>query len=416
MAQSDIADQTSGSGSSAEKGSILYDPKVRGLFFQIVLLAALIAWVLWVRRNTLDNLEAQGQAMGFDFLAGTSGFQILTTLGTWVFDYQVGSSTYWDVFLIGIVNTFAVAFLGIIVATVLGFVMGVFRLSSNFILRGFATVYVEIFRNIPLLLWLFILYFAVLRNLPDKRDKVAIWGESVGLNITGLYAPFPITYEGFWMSAVAVLVAVVLWIILGAVMKKRQEVTGQQFPTFWVGLGMLVAIPTIVFYSTGAPLEWEYPVFTEEGPVLRRGYQAGIGMVIVPEMIAVWAALTLYTAAFIAEIVRAGILAVPHGQSEAAGALGLRPQPTLNLVVIPQALRVIIPPLTSQYLNLTKNSSLAVAIAYPELVSVFAGTALNQVGRAREMVFMMMMVYLFFSIATALFMNWFNSRMRLVER
>ncbi|MGD1870123.1 MAG: amino acid ABC transporter permease [Neomegalonema sp.] len=416
MAQSDIADQTSGSGSSAEKGSILYDPKVRGLFFQIVLLAAVIAWVLWVRRNTLDNLEAQGQAMGFDFLAGTSGFQILTTLGTWVFDYQVGSSTYWDVFLIGIVNTFAVAFLGIIVATVLGFVMGVFRLSSNFILRGFATVYVEIFRNIPLLLWLFILYFAVLRNLPDKRDKVAIWGESVGLNITGLYAPFPITYEGFWMSAVAVLVAVVLWIILGAVMKKRQEVTGQQFPTFWVGLGMLVAIPTIVFYSTGAPLEWEYPVFTEEGPVLRRGYQAGIGMVIVPEMIAVWAALTLYTAAFIAEIVRAGILAVPHGQSEAAGALGLRPQPTLNLVVIPQALRVIIPPLTSQYLNLTKNSSLAVAIAYPELVSVFAGTALNQVGRALEMVFMMMMVYLFFSIATALFMNWFNSRMRLVER
>ncbi|MEL6280749.1 MAG: ABC transporter permease subunit, partial [Pseudomonadota bacterium] len=396
MAQSDIADQTSGSGSSAEKGSILYDPKVRGLFFQIVLLAALIAWVLWVRRNTLDNLEAQGQAMGFDFLAGTSGFQILTTLGTWVFDYQVGSSTYWDVFLIGIVNTFAVAFLGIIVATVLGFVMGVFRLSSNFILRGFATVYVEIFRNIPLLLWLFILYFAVLRNLPDKRDKVAIWGESVGLNITGLYAPFPITYEGFWMSAVAVLVAVVLWIILGAAMKKRQEATGQQFPTFWVGLGMLVAIPTIVFYSTGAPLEWEYPVFTEEGPVLRRGYQAGIGMVIVPEMIAVWAALTLYTAAFIAEIVRAGILAVPHGQSEAAGALGLRPQPTLNLVVIPQALRVIIPPLTSQYLNLTKNSSLAVAIAYPELVSVFAGTALNQVGRALEMVFMMMMVYLFF--------------------
>lgn len=416
MAQSDIADQTSRSGSSAEKGSILYDPKVRGLFFQIVLLAALIAWVLWVRRNTLDNLEAQGQAMGFDFLAGTSGFQILTTLGTWVFDYQVGSSTYWDVFLIGIVNTFAVAFLGIIVATVLGFVMGVFRLSSNFILRGFATVYVEIFRNIPLLLWLFILYFAVLRNLPDKRDKVAIWGESVGLNITGLYAPFPITYEGFWMSAVAVLVAVVLWIILGAAMKKRQEATGQQFPTFWVGLGMLVAIPTIVFYSTGAPLEWEYPVFTEEGPVLRRGYQAGIGMVIVPEMIAVWAALTLYTAAFIAEIVRAGILAVPHGQSEAAGALGLRPQPTLNLVVIPQALRVIIPPLTSQYLNLTKNSSLAVAIAYPELVSVFAGTALNQVGRALEMVFMMMMVYLFFSIATALFMNWFNSRMRLVER
>ena len=413
MAQSDIASEN---GQSSSKGSILYDPKARGLFFQIVLLAGLIAWVLWVRNNTLANLEANGQSMGFDFLGETSGFQILTTLGTWLFSYKVGESTYWDVFLIGIVNTFAVAFLGILVATLLGFVMGVFRLSSNFVLRGFATVYVEIFRNIPLLLWLFILYFAVLRNLPDKRDKVELWGESVGLNITGLYAPFPITYEGFWMTALAALVAVVLWVLLAGAMKKRQELTGQQFPTFWAGLGILIVLPLIVFYATGSPLEWEYPIFKEDGPALRRGYQAGIGMVVVPEMIAVWAALTLYTAAFIAEIVRAGILAVPKGQTEASNALGLRPQPTLNLVIIPQALRVIIPPLTSQYLNLTKNSSLAVAIAYPELVSVFAGTALNQVGRALEMVFMMMMVYLTFSILTALFMNWFNNRMRLVER
>ena len=413
MAQSDIASEN---GQSSSKGSILYDPKARGLFFQIVLLAGLIAWVLWVRNNTLANLEANGQSMGFDFLGETSGFQILTTLGTWLFSYKVGESTYWDVFLIGIVNTFAVAFLGILVATLLGFVMGVFRLSSNFVLRGFATVYVEIFRNIPLLLWLFILYFAVLRNLPDKRDKVELGGESVGLNITGLYAPFPITYEGFWMTALAALVAVVLWVLLAGAMKKRQELTGQQFPTFWAGLGILIVLPLIVFYATGSPLEWEYPIFKEDGPALRRGYQAGIGMVVVPEMIAVWAALTLYTAAFIAEIVRAGILAVPKGQTEASNALGLRPQPTLNLVIIPQALRVIIPPLTSQYLNLTKNSSLAVAIAYPELVSVFAGTALNQVGRALEMVFMMMMVYLTFSILTALFMNWFNNRMRLVER
>ena len=190
----------------------------------------------------------------------------------------------------------------------------------------------------------------------------------------------------------------------------------KSYQFFWISLGLVLIVPSAVYFITGSPLIWEFPEFKETGPMLRRGYQSGIGMLVVPEMLAVWLALSLYTAAFIAEIVRGGILAVNKGQTEASFALGLRPNFTLRLVIIPQAMRVIIPPLTSQYLNITKNSSLAVAIAYPELVSVFAGTALNQVGKEIEMIFMMMMVYLTFSLLTAAFMNWYNSKVKLIER
>ena len=198
--------------------------------------------------------------------------------------------------------------------------------------------------------------------------------------------------------------------------RKRQDKTGEILPVFWLGVGIMAVIPGVVFLSLGSPLFWEMPEFKETGSMLRRGYQPGLGMLVVPEMLAVWLALSLYTAAFIAEIVRGGILAVNKGQTEASYALGIRPNYTLRLVIIPQAMRVIIPPLTSQYLNITKNSSLAVAIAYPELVSVFAGTALNQVGKEIEMIFMMMMVYLTFSLVTAAFMNWYNSKVKLIER
>ena len=216
------------------------------------------------------------------------------------------------------------------------------------------------------------------------------------------------------MIALAIAIAITMGINRFA--RIRQHETGKPFPVFWVGTGVLVLIPLAVFLVTGSPFSWEFPEFRETGPILRRGYQDGMGMLIIPEMMSVWLALTLYTAAFIAEIVRAGILAVNKGQTEAALSLGLKQGKVLQLVIIPQAMRIIIPPLTSQYLNLTKNSSLAVAIAYPELVSVFAGTALNQVGKEIEMIFMMMSVYLTFSIVTALFMNWFNSKVKLVER
>ena len=403
-------------GKSRTLTKFVNDSQYRGILFQILLAVVLVLFGKWLMDNTLQNLANQGKSLGFDFLTSTAGFQIIPTLGTWLFDYEVGVSTYLDVYFIGIVNTFVVALLGIVVATVLGFTIGIMRLSDNLVLRGFATTYIELLRNLPLLLQLFFWYFAVLRAMPDKRDRIELIDGVIGLNITGLYLPAPMADADFIYCVFAVLVAVVITLALRRYAIKRQAATGQALPLFWIGLSIIIMLPIIVFYAIGSPLEWSLPEFKDTGPKLRQGYQDGAGMVLVPEMLAVWLALSLYTAAFIAEIVRAGILAVNRGQTEASYALGLRPNITLRLVIIPQAMRVIIPPLTSQYLNLTKNSSLAVAIAYPELVSVFAGTALNQVGKEIEMVFMMMMVYLTFSLLTAAFMNWFNSRVKLVER
>jgi len=396
--------------------SLIYDARIRGYVFQVLILV-LIGLGMWsLVDNTVTNLAERGKSVGFGFLTATSGFQISDTLGTWVMDYSVGESTYLDVYFIGIINTFLVAILGIVGATFLGFTIGIMRLSRNFIIRSFATVYIELLRNLPLLLQLFFWYFAVLRALPSKRDKIDIIPDFIAVNITGLYLPAPVVESGFIYSVIALGVAIVMTLIMKRWAEKRQLETGQPFPVFWTACGILLLLPLAIFAMTGSPLEWTFPEFKTDGPMLRRGFQSGSGMVLVPEMMAVWLALTLYTAAFIAEIVRAGILAINKGQTEASYSIGLKPGLTLRLVIIPQALRVIIPPLTSQYLNLTKNSSLAVAIAYPELVSVFAGTALNQVGKEIEMIFMMMMVYLTFSLATAAFMNWFNARVKLIER
>ena len=395
---------------------LLNDTRSRSLIFQFLLLGGIVLGLWWIVDNTVTNLGQQNKSVGFGFLFQTAGFQINSTLGTWMFDYQVGSSTYLDVFFIGIVNTFIVAFFGIFAATVLGFTLGIMRLSQNFVLRIFATSYIEVVRNVPLLLQLFFWYFAVLRALPNKRGKIEIIPDMIGMNITGLYLPVGVPADGFMATVIALCIAVLITIGVNMWASHRQRATGQTFPMFWAGLGFLVLLPFIVFKITGSPLAWEFPLFKEDGPVLRRGYQSGVGILVIPEMIAVWLALSLYTAGFIAEIVRSGILAVDKGQTEASLALGLKPGRVLRLVIIPQAMRIIIPPLTSQYLNLTKNSSLAVAIAYPELVSIFAGTALNQVGREIEMVFMMMSVYLTFSIITSIFMNWFNARVKLYER
>ena len=396
--------------------SLLNDTFVRGVLFQALMAIGLLLSVNWFADNTLNNLANQGKTLGFDFLTRTAGFQISSTLGTWMLDYKVGKSTYIDVYLIGIVNTFIVALLGILAATVIGFTVGIMRLSDNLVFRWFATLYVEIVRNVPLLLQLFFWYFAVLRALPSKRDKLELVEGVAGINITGLYLPAPIISDGFVYSLVALVAAVFFTLLVRRYALKLQAETGQTLPVFWIGLSIIIVLPVLVHYFNGGPLGWILPEFKDTGSKLRQGYQSEAGMVLVPEMLAVWLALSLYTASFIAEIVRAGILAVNRGQTEAAYALGVRPNITLRLIVIPQAMRVIIPPLTSQYLNLTKNSSLAVAIAYPELVSVFAGTALNQVGKEVEMIFMMMMVYLTFSLVTAAFMNWFNSRVKLVER
>jgi general L-amino acid transport system permease protein len=392
------------------------DANVRGVFFQVVLIAALVFFFFWLTDNTLTNLRNQGKSLGFAFLSGTAGFQISQTFGTWLFDYKVGTSTYLDVYFIGIANTLLVAVLGIVAATVIGFTLGIMRLSNNIVFRAFATTYIELLRNIPILLQLFFWYFAVLRALPGKRNKLEIIPDHIGMNITGLYLPAPLPQEGFVFSVIAFALALLFTFGVSRYAKRVQARTGKITPVFLIGTSLIIFIPLITFLATNSPLDWNLPEFKDTGPMLRRGYQTGSGMILVPELIAVWLALSLYTAAFIAEIVRAGILAVSKGQTEAASALGIRPNFTLRLVVIPQAMRVIIPPLTSQYLNITKNSSLAVAIAYPELVSVFAGTALNQVGKEIEMIFMMMMVYLTVSLITAAFMNWYNSRVKLVER
>lgn len=395
---------------------IANDANVRGVFFQVVLIAVLVFSFFWLTDNTLTNLSNQGKSLGFSFLNSTAGFQISQTFGTWLFDYTVGTSTYLDVYFIGIANTLLVAVLGIIAATIIGFTLGIMRLSNNAVFKAFATTYIEILRNIPILLQLFFWYFAVLRALPGKREKLEIIPDIIGINITGLYLPAPVPSDGFVYSVIAFFLALLLTLGVNGYAKRVQAQTGKIIPAFFIGTAILICLPLVTFWLTNSPLEWSTPEFKETGPILRRGYQAGAGMIMVPELIAVWLALSLYTAAFIAEIVRAGILSVNKGQTEAASALGIRPNYTLRLVVIPQAMRVIIPPLTSQYLNVTKNSSLAVAIAYPELVSVFAGTALNQVGKEIEMIFMMMMVYLTVSLMTSAFMNWYNDRVKLVER
>ena len=396
--------------------TLLYDTRYRSITFQILLLLSIFLGMWWIVDNTITNLSAQNKSVGFGFLTQTAGFQIGPTLGTWLFDYQVGKSTYLDVFYIGIVNTFIVAFFGIIAATFVGFSLGIMRLSQNFVLRAFSTVYIELARNIPLLVQLFFWYFAVLRSLPSRREKLELIPDVVGINISGLFLPKALPEDGFNLTIIAFIIAIAITYFTNRWAKRRQQETGQIFPMFWVGIGLLVTLPMAVFFVTGSPLTWELPVFKETGPILKRGYQADAGIFVIPEMLAVWFALSIYTSAFIAEIVRAGIVAVNKGQTEASSALGIKRSHALRLVIIPQAMRIIIPPLTSQYLNLTKNSSLAVAIAYPELVSVFSGTALNQVGREIEMIFMTMAVYLTFSVVTAIFMNWFNAKVKLVER
>ncbi|MFQ5671431.1 MAG: amino acid ABC transporter permease [Acidobacteriota bacterium] len=378
------------------------DPRVRALFFQALVLAAVIFGGVYLVNNTLENLERQGIASGFGFLNTTAGFSISMTL----VEYSE-ESTYGRAFLVGLLNTLLVSGIGVVFATILGFLIGVARLSRNWLVAKMAAAYVEILRNIPLLLQLFFWYFAVLRALPSPRQSVRLF-DTFFLNNRGLHTPSPIFEAGFSLIWIAFLIAVAAMILLARWAHKRQDQTGQQFPVFLTSLAVIVGLPLLAAIVTGFPMSWEYPVL--------KGFNFRGGVVMIPEFVALVVALSTYTAAFIAEIVRAGILAVSHGQTEAAYALGLKPGHTLRLVIIPQALRVIIPPLTSQYLNLTKNSSLAAAIAYPDIVLVFAGTVLMQTGQAVEIIAITMGTYLVISLLISAFMNWYNKKMALVER
>ena len=383
--------------------SLIYDPKVRSIFFQAVLIIAVAFLFYYGISNAAANLTKAGVASGFDFLSRRAGFDIGQT-----FIPYTNDSTYLRAFYVGLTNTLVIAVIGIFFATIFGFIVGLARLSKNFLVRKLATVYVETLRNIPILLQLLFWYKAVLSVLPSPRTAGSYLGETVFLNNRGLYLPRIVPEAGSSLVFYAFLIALAMWFVIARWARKRQMETGQQFPVFLSGLGLVVGLPALAFVVAGAPYSIDYATL--------QGFNMTGGWVVQPEFMALIFGLSLYTASFIAEIVRAGILAVSRGQTEAAFALGLRPNHTNRLVIIPQAMRVIIPPLTSQYLNLTKNSSLAVAIGYPDLVSVFGGTVLNQTGQAVEVIAITMLVYLTISILTSAFMNWFNARVALVER
>jgi general L-amino acid transport system permease protein len=378
------------------------DPQIRAILFQAIALVATVAFGLYLFNNTQTNLRRLGIASGFGFLSSPSGFDILQSL----IPYSPTSS-YGRVFWVALLNTLLVSALGIVLATLLGFVIGVARLSKNWLISRLALVYIETFRNIPLLLQIFFWYFAVLRAMPAPRQSLSL-GEAVFLNIRGLYLPAPEFQTGFGWVLAAFGIAVVLAWLVARWTRRRQMATGQPFPIFSVALALLLGLPLLTFWLAGSPLVWQFPQL--------QGFNFQGGWVIIPEMASLLLALTLYTATFIAEIVRAGIQAVSHGQTEASLSLGLNSSLTLRLIILPQALRVIIPPLTNQYLNLTKNSSLAAAIGYPDLVSAFAGTVLNQTGQAIECIAITMAVYLTISLLISFIMNWYNRRIALVER
>ncbi len=462
-----MSDHTAG---ESVRVSPLYDPKVRGIVFQALLLAFVLFLFYEAVTNAIENLRRQNIAAGFGFWQATSGFDINQAL----IPYSA-ASTYGQAFWVGLINTLLVASIGIVLATFLGFTIGVARLSSNWIVAKLAMIYVEVIRNLPLLLQLLFWYNAVLKPLPNPRQSIIVPAMSFGapqllptlvaaavfaagwflwksargqvestatmvkstagstamaaaligwffygglfrfageagvfLNNRGLILPNPTFGEGAGAIGLALIAAIALAIVYRIWAHKRQDATGVQSPVGLVTLALIVGLPLAAYYVMGRPVSWTYGQL--------RGFNYQGGLQVYPEFVALLLGLVVYTAGFIAEIVRAGIMAVPKGQTEAANAVGLRPGPTLKLVVIPQAMRVIIPPLTSQYLNLTKNSSLAVFIGYPDLVQIFTGTVLNQTGQAVEVVAITMLVYLTISLTTATFMNWYNARKALVER
>lgn len=383
------------------------DPRARALGFQIAA-ALFLAWLLWsIAQNTVDNMEERGIVLGVSWLDKIAPFHV----GFSPFlDNALGENVYWRIFAIGVQNTIYVSIFGIIAATILGFVIGVMRLSPNWLVAKIASVYVEFFRNIPLYLWFFFWYFVViLPPLPLPRESVSV-ADAIFVNKGGLYLPRPVVESAlgawaFWIIVIAALVGIYM---LARWARKRQEKTGEQFPVSAVSGGLVIFAPIVAFFLTGSPYSLEY---AELGP-----FQLSGGINLTTEFFAVWFALTVYTAAFIAENVRGGILAVSHGQTEAARSLGLRHGHTLNLVVIPQAMRVIIPPTISQYLNLTKNSTLSIAIAYEEVASIWMGISLNTTGQALIIISMTIGVFWVLSLLTSAILNWYNKKVQITER
>ena len=377
--------------------------RLGSIALQVAIVAAIAVLIAVAAYNVAQNLARAHIASGFGFWNNTAGFDISQTL----IDYSAATSTFGRAFWIGLLNTLLVAAIGIVLATVLGFVIGIARLSRNWLVARLAGGYVELIRNVPLLLQLLFWYYAVLRSLPQLRGSVALPGGAV-LNNRGLFLPRPEFGAPFVAVLAALFVGLAATIVLQVLARRRRKRTGAEPQMLWSSLGLIVGLPLVVFALAGFPLTFSVPQMGR--------FNVSGGVEVLPEFAALVVALSIYTAAFIAEVVRAGVLAVHSGQIEAAQALGLRSSATLRLVVVPQAMRVIIPPLTSQYLNLIKNSSLAVAIGYPDLVQVFAGSVLNITGQAVEVIAITMAVYLALSLFTSFLMNLYARSAAIVER
>lgn len=382
------------------------NPRVRALIYQAVLITALVLFGWYILSNTLQNMENRGIRTGFGFLSSEAGFPILYSP---FLSYNPAIDSYLKTFYIGLLNTVLVSLIGIFLATIIGFIIGLARLSTNWLVARLAAIYIEVFRNIPLLLQIMFWYFAILVPLlPSTENSLLFFDGSTVISKKGLLFPRPLFQADFLYVVLAFVLACLFSHLYRRYAQRVQAQSGRQLPLFLPILALLILLPLITYWLFVTPLEYEFP---ELG---RFGYRGGIAFI--PELAALVFALSIYTAAFIAENVRGGVLAVSHGQTEAAYSLGLSRGHTLRLVIIPQALRVMIPPQTSQYLNLIKNSSLAAAVGYPDLVAVFAGTALNQTGKAVEIIAMTMLIYLILSLSTSALMNWYNKKMAFIDK
>ncbi len=376
--------------------------EARSVILQILTMTLLIGFFAFILTNAVANLAAVGKTFSYDFLFEPASYDINQTL----IPYTSRDTHLWAG-IVGLLNTGLVAICGVIMATILGFILGVMRLSPNFLLNKISYCFIEFTRNVPVLLHILLIHGLLVHSLPRPKQAQSV-ADMFFLSNRGVFAPKPIMEDLFYAVIVAFIIGVGFTIWFRRYAKRIQEATGKIYPVFLISLGAIIGFPVIVFLITGLPLQWEIPEFQ------RFNFQGG--MVILPEFMALWLALSLYTAAFIGEIVRAGITSVSHGQWEAAGALGIKRSRILNLVIIPQAMRVIIPPLTSQYLNLTKNSSLAIAIGYMDIVATLGGISLMQTGKEMETMILVIAVYLTISLLISAFMNWYNKRIKLVER
>ncbi len=383
-------------------GRLWNDKDARSVLIQILTLAALLAFIAYIVSNAVANLEAIGKTFSFGFLSEPASYDINQTLLPYT-----SRSTHFEAAIVGLLNTLLVAVCGIVLTTLLGFTLGVLRLSSNWLVNRMAYCWIEMTRNVPVLLHILLIHGIIVTSLPRPKQAIDV-GSSFFLSNRGFFVPSPQFEPAFWAVAIAFVAAIVFAVGFSKYAHKVQDETGKHLPVFWVNLGAIIGLPLIVYFIAGMPMHWETPAL--------KGFNFKGGMVLRPEFLALWLALSYYHGSFIAEIVRAGILSVSYGQTEASYALGLRPNRTLSLIIIPQALRVIVPPLASQYMNLAKNSSLAIAIGYMDLVATIGGISLMQTGKEMETMIIVLLTYLALSLSISAVMNWYNRRIKLVER